>query len=222
VIESFLQDVRHAVRVLAKSPGFTALVVLTLAVGIGANTALFSVVDGVLLRPLPFAEAERLVIVRETSRELPEVSVSYPNFQDWRRESRSFESLAVYGWRSQTVTGRGVPERIGGAIASAAFLEALGVRPLLGRNFLPEEDRPGAERVVLVSHGFWQRALGADPAALGPTLHLDDLPYTVVGVMPPGFDLPRTASVWVPIGLFEGQKQFRDRGVHPGSTPSGA
>ena len=157
------QDVKLAARRLLKAPGFSLTVVALLALGIGATTSLFSVVDGILLRPLPYPEPERLVFLQETSTGLPEMSVSYLNFLDWQSESRSFQSLAAYAERSFSLSGRGLPERTQGAIASADMFGALGARPRLGRVYTPEEDRAGAAPVVVLSEGLWQSRFGGDP-----------------------------------------------------------
>ena len=158
----FLQDLRYGLRRLAKSPGFTVVAILTLALGIGANTAIFSVVNGVLINPLPFRNADRIVSVFEDMPDFAEGSISYPVFLDWQRENRSFESMAAYRWANGTITGAGQPENVRARCVSAAFFPILGVNPILGRNFNAEDDRRGADPTVLISEGLWQRKFGRE------------------------------------------------------------
>ena len=211
-----LHDLKLGARRLLKAPGFSLTVVSLLALGIGATTALFSVVDGVLLRPLPYPEPERLVFLQETSTGLPEMSVSFPNFLDWQRENRSFETLAAYAPRTFSLSGRGLPERVQGAIASADLFAALHARPREGRVYSPEEDRAGAEPVVVLSEGLWQSRFGGDPGIVGSALKIDDVPHTIVGVLPSSFSFPSGPSLWVPIGRFATDLNFQDRSIHPG------
>ena len=184
---ALLVELRAAARRLRHSRGFAAAAVLTLALGIGANTALFSVANAVLLRPLPFPHAERLVTVWEREKDGTETNTGYPTFRDWAERGRSLESAAAAGYWVPTLTGAGTPERLEGLKVSASFFGTLGVRPALGRDFAPEEDRPGADRAVLVSWGLWQRRFGGDPALAGRLLTLDGVPHTVVGVLPRSF-----------------------------------
>ncbi|HVT19101.1 MAG TPA: ABC transporter permease [Thermoanaerobaculia bacterium] len=200
---SLLQELRYAARVLAKAPGFTAIALLTLALAIGANTAIFSVIDGVLLKPLPLAHPQRLMEVMRAFPDQVADAVSVPKFVYWRDHNRVFSRLALYddlGSGFNLASG-GPPERIVGARVSRDFFAVLGVRPRLGRDFLPEEDRPGARRVVVLSHGLWSRRYGADPGVVGRQTLLNGDSYTVVGVMPPGFRFPRKAQLWTPCGL---------------------
>ena len=201
-MRTLLQDVRYALRTLSKSPGFTLVAVLALALGIGANTAIFSVVKAVLLSPLPYPDPERLVWVRETHREIPDEPASAPNYNDWRTQANSFEGLAAYADTALTLTGEGVePERVPAAVVSGNFFEVLGAAPALGRGFTAEEEVSGKHRVVVLSHGLWQRRFGASPEALGQTLIIGGNPYTVVGVAPPGFKTPvmeKPAQLWIP------------------------
>ena len=197
-------DLRHAFRGLRKAPGFTLVAVLTIALGVGANTALFSIVDGVLLRPLPFPDADRLVGVHASKPNFDRGSISYPNFRDWRRANTVFSELAVSRNTSFIVTGQGTPDQVTGAFVSSDFLPLLGIRPLLGRGLAPGEDEVGAAPVVLIGASLWQRRFAASAEVLGTTLTLDGRPYTIVGVVP-GFplsapNLPRLAEVYVPIG----------------------
>jgi len=194
-----LSDLRLALRQLRKAPGFAAVAVLTLALGIGACTALFSVVDGVLLRPLPYPGSDRLVMVRETLLpDFPSFSVSPGNYSSWKSAAQSFESLAAFHGASYALTGRGEPARIDAVRATGNYLSTLGLRPALGRDFAPEEDSPGGAAVVLLGHGFWQRQFGGREDALGQTLQLDGKPFTVVGVLPPAF---RDADLLTPTAL---------------------
>jgi predicted permease len=189
-MSSWLQDLRYALRGLRRSPGFTATAVATLALGIGANSAIFSLVDAVLLRPLPHPEAGRIVTLGERERgkaPLDSGSTSFANFFDWQSQSRSFEALAIFnGWKP-ALTGAGEAERISAAFVSSGIFDVLRVQPGLGRATLPEDDRAEAPAVVVVSHGFWLRRLGGDPSALGRVLTLNGRPFTVVGVLPAGF-----------------------------------
>jgi putative ABC transport system permease protein len=190
MISTGLQDLRYAARALRKSPGFTLIAALTLALGVGANTAIFSVVNAVMLRPLPFADADRLVRIWESNieRDRPTFAVSHPNFLDWRAQAGGFESLAAINNAGFTWTTNGEAEIVLGLQVTATFLPTLKVTPALGRNFLDEEDRPGGNtRVVLLSDGLWRRAFGADPAAVGRTITLNSQPYTIVGVLPASF-----------------------------------
>jgi putative ABC transport system permease protein len=180
-------DLLHAVRLLFKNPGFTAAVLLTLALGIGANAAVFTILNAVLLRPLPYSQPERLVVIWESNpqRGWPTFSASQPNFLDWRDQSASFDQVAASTPRPVTLVEGGEAERVRGLAVTQQFFPMLGVRPLLGRGFRPEEDVPGhQERVVLMTRGLWQRRFGGDPAILGRTLSLNDAPYTVIGVVP--------------------------------------
>ena len=208
------QDVRFGARMLWKRPGFTAVAVLTLALGIGANTAIFSVVNGVLLRPLPYRTADRLVFLSEWSQQVPNMSVAYPNFLDWQAQAQSFDALAAFRSNGFVLTGAGEPERLTAREVSQQFFPALGVAPAAGRNFLPEEDRTGGSKTVILSHGLWQRRFGGDPAILGQSLMLNNESYTVVGVLPQTFEWQAPVDVFVPLGLRAERMQARDN--HPG------
>jgi putative ABC transport system permease protein len=215
-MHGFAQDLRYAVRMLLKKPGFTLLVVVTLALGIGANTAIFSVVDAVLLRPLPYDQPDRLVYLSERHPSFPSMSVSYPDFEDWRAENHVFEKIGVINSRDYNLTGRGEPERLVAAQASADLLSALRVRPALGRLYTNQDDRPGAQAVVLLSYELWQRRFAGDPGILGQSLTLNDHPYTVVGVLPRGLSFSRRSDLWVPVGRLADQPSIKSRGNHPG------
>ncbi len=214
-LEDFARDLRFAYRTLAKSPGFTAVTVLTLALGIGTNTAIFSVVNGVLLRPLPYPDPGRLVTVYETGRDLTRGSVSYPNFLDWRREGRSFTDMAAYRSNDVILTGSGEPEHLLGEHVSAGFFSALGTSPYLGRTFSPQEDQKGAEEVVILTYGLWKRSFGADPHILGKTLTLSGKGSTVVGVLRADFRFRDPAELYIPLGQWN-EPGLYDREVHPG------
>jgi len=203
-LEQLAQDLRFGMRMLAKHPGFTLVAVITLALGIGANTAIFSVVNKVLLQPLPFKDSDRLVIVWEegTAQGFPRNSVSAANYIDWRDQNQVFEGIAILGRMNFNLTGAGEPERIDGRRVSANLFDLLGVEPRLGRAFLPEEDQPGSNRVVILSHGLWQRRFGSDSTIIGKPLTLNGQSFTVIGVMPPHFQFPRPQDeLWVPIAF---------------------
>jgi putative ABC transport system permease protein len=194
-----LQDLRYAIRSLRRSPGFTAATVLTLALGIGANTAIFSVVSAVLLKPLPFKDAGRLTIVYTSKPGSPRDFVSQPDLDDWRAQSKSFTGLASSVPQSVNLTGGDEPERIVGSFVSANFFSVIDVQPALGRVFLPGEDHPGTERVAVLTDALWHNHFGGDRSILGRSVNLNGEPYTVVGVLPPGFVfLPWDADVYLP------------------------
>ncbi len=196
-MENLLQDLRYAARLLARQPGFTLVAVLTLALGIGANTALFSIVNGVLLRPLPYPEPERLVWFHETQPALSQAPFSAADFLDYRIQNQSFENIAAGRPLNYNLTGAGQPERVRGAVVTSNFFSLLGVAPGLGRAFLAEEGRAGTPRVAVLRYGFWQSRFGGDPALLGKTIRLNDEPVTVVGVMPAGFTFYQGVDLWL-------------------------
>jgi putative ABC transport system permease protein len=198
-MQRLLEDLRFGLRMLMKRPGFTAVAVITLALGIGANTAIFSVINGVLLNPLPFDESDRLVAVWETRRDYSRGSVAYPNFADWRAENRVFEQVAAYRNDTYTLTGEAEPTILQAVIASPDLFPLLREGPQLGRTFLPEEEKAGS-RVVVLGHGAWQKHFGADPNIAGRRITLSGKDFTVTGVMPPGFNFPvrpDPVDVWV-------------------------
>ena len=209
-----LQDVRYAFRLLAKSPGFTAIAILTLALGIGANTAIFTVVNAVLLRPLPFQDPSRLVLVAEKS-QYPTISTSYQNWLDWRDQSHSFESVEATRPSTIALTGAGQPERLNSQNMTAGIFPLLGVKAIIGRTFLAEEDRAGGNPVVVISYGLWQRHFGASQEVIGKNLTLDSQPYTVIGVLPSGFQLMFPADVYLPFTPWA-RTLPDDRNWHPG------
>jgi putative ABC transport system permease protein len=208
-MENLLKDVRYALRALLRRPGFTAIAVITLALGIGANTAIFSVVHGVLLQPLPYPDADRLVALRQANAPAqPDTQVAPGNFLEWQRQSTAFSSLAAYRTVSYNLTGDGNPERLLAGRVSAGLFKLLGAQPQIGRDFLVEEDQPGREKVVIISEGLWQRRFGADANVLGKTLKLDGEDFVVIGVMPAAFRLPdqRERELWTPIAFKDNEK----------------
>ncbi len=203
------QDVRYALRTLAHNRGFTAVVVLTLALGIGSNTAIFSVVNGVLLRPPPFGDPDRIVMVHQSTATIPYGVTSPANFLDWVERNRVFESIAAIRFRSYNLTGSGEPEKIMARSVSPPFFSVMGVKPLLGRGFAPGDDIPGNHQVVVLAHGLWQRRFGSDLEIVGKTVRLDGSPYTVVGVMPLGFHYPSNTPLWTPMVLTAEERERR-------------
>jgi putative ABC transport system permease protein len=210
---TFFQDLRYAVRMMLKNPGFTVVAVFVLALGIGANSALFSVVNAVLIRPLPYSDPDRLMIMWEKSA-TQDTSVAYPNFVDWRDQNQVFEQIAAFRRESFNLVGAGEAERLSGRMISANFFNTLGVKPLLGRDFVAEEDRASGNRVVILNYGFWQRRFGGAQDIIGRQLSLSNQSYTVVGVMPSDFRFGVESDIFVPIGLAE--ERFKERGAHPG------
>ena len=198
MLDSIRQDLAYAARRLAQSPGFTLVAALTLALGIGATSAIFSVVNAVLLRPLPFPEPERLVDVAQTWKEKPAV-YSPQNFLDVEAQAKSFERLAAIDSSGVTLTGRGDAARLEGAEVSASFFEVLRARPILGRGFVKDENEPGHTRVAVLGHALWQQRFGGDPKVVGQTIQIDREPRTVVGIAPPGFSHPEGAEIWLPM-----------------------
>ena len=207
-----LQDVRYAVRALLKAPAFTAAVVLTLALGIGANTAIFSVVDAVMLRPLPYPDADRILSFawRMPAGANP-AAVSPLTFEYWRQHAEAFDGFAVTVGASFSMVRDGNAERVSGAAGTADFFKVIGVQPAVGRGFLPEECVPGSTPVAVISHGLWMRVFGGQPGAIGQSISLNDRPYTVIGVMPAGFSYGPEVDVWSPLAL---RIDPRDRGLN--------
>jgi putative ABC transport system permease protein len=199
-IESLWQDVRCGLRMLGKNAGFAVVAILTLALGIGANTAIFSVIHAVLLNPLPYNDPDRIVLVVESnpSRGFPQFAVSPPNYVDWKKESTAFENMASIARGDFNYTGGAEPERLSGARVSASFFAVMGATPAIGRTFLPEDDVLGKASVVVLSYGLWARHFGNDPQVVGKSLTLDGQSYRVVGVMQNGFQFPRGVDLWLP------------------------
>ena len=214
-VEDLRQDVLFGLRVLRRNPVFSLVAVVTLALGIGANTALFSITNAVVFRPLPFAESERLVTLWECSAksEQSRVIVSPANYLDWREQTRSFEEMGAYTEDFYNLSEEAArPERVAGANATPSLFKALGVQPLLGRTFLPEEGRPDAERVVLLSYGLWQRRFGGDPNIVGKTIKVNGPDFTIVGVLPPDFIIsPRRYEIFTSI-RFDDRQRVNRRG----------
>src|SRR4051812_30770045 len=200
---SLLEDVRFAARILRKNPGFTVVAILTLALAIGANTAIFSVVNGVLLRPLPFPESDRLFQAIRRQTDGISASLSVPQYTFLSAQPQPFSKLTAYPALNSgfNLSGEGLPERVLGARVTQPFFEVLGIPPALGRGFLPEEDVPNGPRVVVLSHGLWQRRFGGSPDIIGRTMTLNGDPYTIVGVTRPGFQHPEHAQLWIPAQL---------------------
>ncbi|HXW56464.1 MAG TPA: ABC transporter permease [Candidatus Cybelea sp.] len=219
MMHSFIKDLRHGVRVLAKNPGFAAVAILTLGLGIGANTAIFTVVNGALLRPLPFRDSSSLVLVLEHNSSFPSiVSTSYQNYKDWRDQSRSLLSMEASCATSITLTGTGDPERLPAQRMTDGIFPLLGVTPIAGRSFLPEEDSPHGAPVAMISYALWQRRFGGSRNSIGRTIDLDSKPYTLVGVLPPGFLYLQPADVFIPFEPWA-KTLPDDRNWHPGIIP---
>jgi predicted permease len=212
-MRTLLQDLRYGLRMLSKSPGFAAIAVLTLALGIGANTALFSVVNGVLLNPLAYPHPDQLVALYERNPGFDKGPIAYLNFLDWQREAQSFSSMAMYRGQDYNFTGTEKAERLGGYMISADFFTTLGVKPILGRAFRPEEDLPGASPIVILSGGLWQRRFGSSGDVLGKPIDLNGKSYTIVGVIPASFSFyGQQRDVYTPLGQWT-DPSFRDRRI---------
>jgi putative ABC transport system permease protein len=200
--DAMIQDLRYGIRMLLKRPGFTLIAVITLALGIGANTAIFSVVNALLLRPLPYPESERLVMLAERSKDGERLDAAYPNFADWRARAQSFVGMAAAYTESFSLTGVEKSARLEGYVTNWNFFHLLGVNPQFGRLFTEADDQYGAPRTVLISHPLWAARFGGDAEVIGQQMRLDDDSYTVIGVLPPGFEYLEAADVYVPTGLF--------------------
>lgn len=208
------QDIRFAARMLLKNWSVTAIIIVVLGLGIGVNTAIFSVVNAALLRPLPFDDPEKLVWLSEDSPQVPQLSISYPNFLDWREQNTVFSGIAATQFRSLNLTGADDPERLSGRAVSANFFDLLGVKPALGRSFITDEDRPGANRVCIINNGLWQRRFGSEKGIVGKQLSLSGENYTVIGVLPESYRFGTPTDVFVPIGLRA--DEMKERQSHPG------
>src|SRR5690242_3513077 len=205
-MDALIKDLRYAARMLQKQPGFTLVAVVTLALGIGANTAIFSLVNSILLRPLPYREPDRLVHLMQSSPKLDLATwgVSQADFAAYRDQNRSFESVALYNSGGTNLTGAGEPERLAVTNATADFFKVLGVNPILGRGFDQGEDAAGRNGVCVISYGLWQRRFGADPNIVGRTLSLNNTATQIVGVMPAEFKFPRVEiDLWIPLAFDE-------------------
>ncbi len=202
-MDSFLRDLQFSIRSLLKRPALSLIAILTLAVGIGANSAIFSVVNALLINPLPFPELERVVAVWESqpARGVVRNEAAMANFLDWKTQNQTFEKMGTYrGW-SANLTGGDTPERIQGFLVTANLLDVIGVPPALGRAFAPDEDQPGKSPVAIISYDLWQRRFGGDPAILGKSITLNSLNRTIVGVFPQGFTYPTGADVIAPLTI---------------------
>jgi putative ABC transport system permease protein len=220
-MQTLLADIRYAFRMIGKSPGFAALAILAFALGIGANTAIFSVVNAVLLRPLPYPNSERLINIRESTPTFPSGSVSYPNFLDWRASQHTFTDLALFrreSYNLSNVKGGTAPERVGGCRVTANFLTVLGVPPQLGRDFTEADDVPHGPKVALISDKMWRNRFGASPEVLGEHLLVDGVSYEIIGVLQPIVRVPlsRRAEIYVPLGDVRIEPGVLLRDNHPG------
>ncbi|MFZ0415146.1 MAG: ABC transporter permease, partial [Candidatus Acidiferrales bacterium] len=212
-MSTLMQDIRYALRMLAKAPGFTAIAVLTLALGIGANTAIFSVINSVLLEPLPFKNPAQLVALRKTENAPGNFPLDGADYLDWQAQSKSLASMSLVGYpQGLNASGEGEPESATVCQTQANFFGTLGVSPLMGRTFAAGEDAAGKNHVAILSYGFWQRHFGGQRSALGKTLNLNDQPYTVIGVMPQWFNYPAATDIWTPIDM--NSEMMHNRGSH--------
>src|SRR6266849_8722549 len=210
------QDIRFGARMLYKHPGFTAIAVLTLALGVGANTAIFSLVDGVLLRPLAYPDSGQLVWLCERGPDWSGGSISYPNFTDWREQQSVFERFGVYSGNNFTLTAAGEPVRLAGVLMSADVFAALRTQPEIGRVFREDEDKPGVPPVVVISHALWQSRFGGQAGIVNKTINLNGKPYTLWGVMPAGFEFPNKVDLWLPVGPYSDESGWQKRDNHSG------
>ncbi|MBV8513838.1 MAG: ABC transporter permease [Acidobacteria bacterium] len=217
-LSDLADDVRFGFRTLRKTPGFTAIAVITLALGIGANTAIFSVIETVLLRPLPYTDPESLVEIRNTYPSFPPVSIAAGDFSDFQREAKSFSAMGAYAEISQgfNLTGVGEPERIDSSVATSDLFSMLGVRAVVGRTFLSEEDKPGGGSVALVTYHYWHERFSADPSIIGREIALDNRKFRIVGVLPDSFQIMKTMDFWLPYPFYEGV--LNDH-IHHGIVP---
>jgi putative ABC transport system permease protein len=202
-MDTFFKDIRYGIRGLMKRPSLTIIAIITLAVGIGANSAIFSFVNALLLKPLPFPELDRVVAIWEKlpSRGVERNEAAVANYLDWRKQNNSFEQIGVYRWWSTNLTGVEPPERVQGFLVSANFFEIIGVRPMLGRGFMPDEDQPGKDPVAILSYGLWQRRFGSDPNVVGKTIALNGVTRTVIGVLPQDVQYPRGCEILAPLTI---------------------
>jgi putative ABC transport system permease protein len=210
-MDRLLQDIRYALRSLRKNPGFALVAVLTLALGIGANSAIFSVINGVLLHPLPFRDADRLAMVWIDNQPLGirQDITSYPTYQDWRDQNRVFSDMAAFRPHEVNLTGGFEPERIARTAVTATFFGVLGVEPVRGRGFTAEEEQEGNDRVAVLSHGLWQRRFGGDPGVIGTTVQMNEQEFSVVGIAPRGFGFPANTELWIPLAPSEQVREAR-------------
>ncbi len=210
-MENLLQDIRFGFRTLVKNPGFTLVAIIALALGTGANSAIFSVVNAVLLRPLPYGEPDRVMMVWGNNLKTgdKQYSISVPDFNDYREQSTTFEQMASFVYEDFNLLSGDEPEHVQGTIVASGFFDTLGVKAMLGRTFSPEEGQPGANRVVVISNGLWKRRFGSDNGLLGQTINLNGASFTVIGITPPDFQSPEKGDeLWVSMS-FDGGDRMR-------------
>ena len=231
MIDNLRNDIRYAIRNLIKRPGFTVIAVATLALGIGANSVIFSAINALLLKPLPLANQDRIMTIwdKNPSRGVEHNEVAMANYLDWKAQNQSFDQLALYRWWSTNLTGLDTPERVQGFLVTGNFFDAIGAKPMLGRGFYEEENQPGKDAVAVITYSLWQRRFGGDPNIINKTITFNTISRTVVGIMPPRFNFPKGAEVYAPIALTP--ELMRSRGNHsfyvlgtlkPGVTPQSA
>jgi putative ABC transport system permease protein len=215
-VSALISHLRYTIRLLLKSPGFTVTTVLIMGLGIGANTAIFSVVHAVLLQSLPYPDPGRLFTLSETNPVFPEMSVAYPNYLDWRATQHSFEDLSAYRLDDFNLTGSGEPERTRGAFVTASYFRVLGLAPRLGRTFAESDDRTGGANVVVLGEVFWRSRFGGDPKVIGEKLVLNDISYEIIGVGASELTNPERVDVYVPFGFYANRSYLNNRDDHPG------
>ena len=208
-MDQFRQDIRFAVRMVWKNPGYAIVAILALGLGIGANTAIFSVADALVWKPIPLPGIQRAVMIQELDARKQANELSPANYLDLREQTRTLEHVAAYEWETLNLTGAGEPERVQGVSVTAAFFDAVESTPQLGRTFLPDEEQPGKDRVVVLSHKLWERRFASDPQIAGKTVELHGRAYSVVGVMPQWFDFPKSAELWVPMAMTPETRRLR-------------
>ncbi len=213
-MEKLLSDARYAIRNLLRRPAFTLIAVVTLALGIGANTAIFSAVHALLLKPLPIPELDRVVAIWEKlpARGVLHNEVTVANYLDLKAQNQTFEQLALYRWWSPNLTGVEPPERLQGFLVTANLFDALGVKPIMGRNFAEEENQPGKDAVAIITHSLWQRRFGGDPEILNKTVTINTITRKVIGVMPENFNFPKGAEMYAPLPM--SPELMKSRGSH--------
>jgi hypothetical protein len=213
LLRNCVYDLRYGVRTLLRARGLAVVAAMTLTIGIGANTAIFSIIDTVLLRPLPFRDANRLVALNETEAAPGKYPFAGPDFIDWKTQNKTFQDMTLFGWPGDmNLGGKGTPEHVSGLPAEANFFSLLSVAPLVGRTFEPGEDQPGKDQVTVLSYGLWQGHFAGDRGVIGRTIELDGKTFTVVGVMPATFRFPVQAQLWIPLDM--DSKTLGHRGSH--------
>jgi putative ABC transport system permease protein len=217
-METLIKDIRYGIRSLRRRLGFTIIAVITLAIGIGANSAIYSVVNALLLKPLPFPDLDRIVAVwnKAPSRGVERNEVTVADYLDWRAQNKTFEQLGIYTWWSTNLTGTGTPERVQGFQVTPNFLEIVGVKPMLGRGFSSEEEQPGKNAEVLLTYSLWQRRFGGDPNILNQTITTNGVTHTVIGVMPQGFNFPKGSEIYAPLAMTAERVNDRDNHSYRG------